>query len=339
MTNDIQQYIHKVARHEHLTVEESSRAFQIMMLGGATPAQMAALLMGLVMKGETVSELTGAASVMRAKADPFTAPAHALDTCGTGGDAKGTLNISTAVAIVTAACGVPVAKHGNRAVSSKSGSADVLKALGVNTEASTPLLEASLREANICFLMAPQFHKAMRHIAPVRQELAMRTIFNLVGPLSNPAKTKRQLLGVYSAHLLRPMAEALHNLGSEKAWVVHGSDGLDELTLCGGSLIAELKNGGITTFEINPSDLGLSICAPDALKGGDPEQNARAIHQLLSKTAGPFRDVVLLNTAAALVVADKAADLQSGIAQAADAIDSGNAKAILAQLVEITNRS
>jgi anthranilate phosphoribosyltransferase len=287
-------------------------------------------------RGETVDEIAGAAKVMRAKALSVKAPKGAIDTCGTGGDARGTYNISTGAAIVVAACGVPVAKHGNRALSSKSGSADVLAALGVNIDADMSLVEKSLNEVGIGFLMAPRHHAAMRHVGPTRVELGTRTIFNLLGPLSNPAGTTRQLIGVFQRQWTEPMAKVLAQLGSERAWVVHGSDGLDEITTTGTSYVSELKDGKVTSFEVTPEDAGIARADPAQLKGGDPATNAAAIADMLGGTEGPYRDIVLLNAGAALVVAGKADDLKSGAALAANAIASGKARDTLERMIAIT---
>lgn len=322
-----------------LTEAQAEQAFEIMMSGDATPSQMGAFLMALRVRGESVEEITGAARVMRAKALRVEAPADAIDTCGTGGDASGTFNISTAAALVVAGRGVPVAKHGNRALSSKTGSAEVLAALGVNIDADMALVKRSLRDPGIGFLMAPRHHGAMRHVAGTRVELGTRTIFNLLGPLSNPAGAKRQLLGVFSRQWVEAQARVLGNLGSERAWVVHGSDGLDELTTTGTSYVAELRDGSVRTFEITPEDAGLPRVAPEALKGGEAEVNASAIRRLLDGEPGPFRDIVLLNSAAALVVADKADGLRDGVAQAAESIDSGRARDTLARLIAVTNEA
>jgi len=294
--------------------------------------------MGLSIRGETVDEIAAAATVIRAKAQTIAAPPGAIDTCGTGGDASGTYNISTAAAIVIAACGVPVAKHGNRAVSSKSGSADVLTALGVDIGADQSLVLRSLHENNLCFLMAPRHHAAMRHVAPVREEMGLRTLFNLLGPLSNPAGTKRQLLGVFAERWVTPLAEVLGLLGAERAWVVHGSDGLDELTVTGPSSVAEWHQGRVTRFEVTPEAAGLPRAPAGSLKGGDAPYNAAALRRLLEGETGPYRDVVLLNAGAALVVADKASGLTDGVAMAAAALDEGRAKACLDRLIEITNK-
>jgi anthranilate phosphoribosyltransferase len=338
MMNEIQRYISLVTEGQNLSQDDAARAFQIIMSGGATPAQMAAFLTALKLKGETIEEITGAAMCLRAKMETVTAPEGAIDVCGTGGDGKRTLNVSTAVALVVAACGVPVVKHGNKSVSSLSGSADVLTALGVNVQTAKERAEEALQDANICFMMAPLFHKAMRHVAPVRQELATRTIFNLLGPLVNPAKPRRQLMGVYDKALLVPMAKALQALGSEKAWVVHGNDGLDELTLYGVTYVAELKDGQISEFEVTPQDAGLSTPeTADALQGGNATHNAHELNLLLSGKESPYRDIVLLNSAAALMVADKVTHLKAGTAKAAEAISSGKAKETLAKLMWSTN--
>ncbi len=331
-----QTFIEQAVNGEDLTREQTQRAFQIMMSGGATPAQMAAFIVALRIKGETVEEITGAALTMRHKALAFTAPAHAIDTCGTGGDASGTYNISTATAIVTAACGVPVVKHGNRSVSSKSGSADVMSQLGVNLSASPQLMQRALNECNLCFLMAPAYHRAMRHVAPVRQELGLRTLFNLLGPLSNPAGVKRQLLGVYSPDLLLPMAETLREIGVEHAWIVHGADGLDEISLTGDTHVVELKHNEIKSFIITPQSAELEPCKMTDLKGGDAKKNAQALEQLLAGRASAYRDIVCLNSAAALIIAGKCNTLTHGVKLAQNAIDTGDARHVLNQLIAIT---
>ena len=336
-TSDLKALLAVAASGEALSEAQAERAFDIIMSGDATPAQMGGFLMALRVRGETVAEIVGAARTMRAKMLTVEAPEGAIDTCGTGGDAKGTLNISTAVSLVVAACGVPVAKHGNRALSSKSGAADVLSALGVNLEADMALVQRALDQAGICFLMAPRHHSAMRHVGPTRVELGTRTIFNLLGPLSNPGRVKRQLLGVFAAEWVEPLAEVLRDLGHERAWVVHGHDGLDELSTTGPSKVAELKDGAIHSFEVTPRDAGLNLARLEDLKGGDAEHNALVMRAMLDGEHGPFRDVVLYGAAAALIVAGKAEDLKSGVALAAEAVDSGGAKRRLAQLAEITN--
>jgi len=318
---------------------QAEAAFDIIMSGNATPAQMGGLLMALRVRGETVEEIVGAAKVMRSKMLPIEAPPGAIDTCGTGGDAKGTYNVSTGCALVTAACGVPVAKHGNRALTSKSGAADVLVALGVNIEADMRLVRKALWEAGICFLMAPRHHSAMRHVGPTRVELGTRTIFNLLGPLSNPAKVRRQFLGVFSPDWVEPLAHVLKELGHERAWVVHGADGLDELSTTGPSMVAELNEGAVRTFEVNPEDAGLPRAALDDLRGGDAERNAHVLRAMLDGEHGPFRDIVLYGTAAALMIAGKVDDLRAGVAMATTAVDEGRARHTLARLVAITNET
>ncbi|MEQ8604047.1 MAG: anthranilate phosphoribosyltransferase [Marivibrio sp.] len=332
---DIKQLIAKTADGASLSTEEAERAFDIMMSGDATPSQMGGLLMALRVRGETVAEITGAARTMRAKALHVTAPEGAMDIVGTGGDGVGTFNISTATALVVAGCGQPVAKHGNRAFSSKSGAADVLTALGLDTEAPIEAVTRAMAEAGIGFLMAPRHHGAMRNVGPTRVELGTRTIFNILGPLSNPALVKRYLLGVFAEKWIEPLAETLGNLGADRAWVVHGADGLDELSTTGVNQVAELKNGQVSRFEVSPEDAGLPRAGLSALLGGTAAENAQAIRALLKGEASPFRDVVLLNAAAALVVAGKADDLTAGAGQAAAAIDEGRAEAALAKLIEL----
>jgi len=341
MTTDLQDFkalLNVAAAGKPLTSEQAETAFDIMMSGNATPSQMGGFLMALRVRGETVEEITGAVRAMRAKMTPIEAPPGAIDTCGTGGDAAGTWNISTGAAIVVAACGVPVAKHGNRGLSSKSGAADVLGVLGVNIDADMALVKQALWEANICFMMAPRHHSAMRHVGPTRVELGTRTIFNLMGPLSNPAGARRQLTGVFSRAWIGPMAEVLGKLGAERAWVVHGSDGIDELTTTGPSYVAEWKDGKVTTSEVTPEEAGLPRATAAALKGGDPAANALAVNALLDGHPGAYRDIVLYNSAAALLLAGKVATLRAGVQMAAEAIDSGKARATLEKLIEITNR-
>ena len=336
---DIKPLIAKLATGSTLTEDEAHEAFDIMMSGDATPSQTGAFLMGLRVRGETVDEITGAAKAMRLRALVVNAPPDTVDTCGTGGDASGSYNVSTGAALVVAACGVPVAKHGNRALSSKSGSADILTALGVNIEADIPLVERAIAEAGIGFLMAPRHHGAMRHVAGTRVELGTRTIFNILGPLSNPAGTERQVIGVFDAKWLRPVAEVLGKLGSSRVWVVHGDDGMDELTTTASSQVAELRDGNVSTFSVTPEDAGLTRAAAAALKGGDPKENAAALRAVLDGEVSAYRDIVLLNAAAALVVAERAANLAEGVAQAMAAVDGGKAREVLAKLVDITNGS
>ena len=339
MTGDIDDFkrlLAKVADGKTLDEKEAERAFDIMMSGNATPSQMGGFLMALRVRGETVAEITGAVRVMRAKARHVEAPAGAMDIVGTGGDASGTYNISTATALVVAGCGVPVAKHGNRAASSKSGAADVLAALGIDVEADFDAVERAIREANIGFLMAQRHHGAMRNVGPTRVELGTRTIFNLLGPLSNPASVKRLLVGCFSRHWIEPMAEVLGNLGAERVWVMHGSDGLDELTTTGPSWVAEYRRGAVSTFEVSPADAGLPIAQPEDLRGGTPEQNAEALRGLLAGHPGAYRDIVVFNAAAALVVAEKVSTLREGAQVAAGAIDSGAAAKSLETMLSIT---
>ena len=328
----------RVAAGGTLSEAEAAAAFETMMSGEATPAQIGAFLMGLRLRGETVTEIAGGVRVMRAKMLGIDAPPGAVDTVGTGGDAAGTFNISTAAAFVVAANGVPVAKHGNRALSSKSGAADVLTELGVNVDCDMALVQKALREAGICFMMAPRHHGAMRHVGPARVEMGVRTIFNLLGPLANPAGVKRQLTGVFAREWVEPMARVLANLGSEKAWIVHGHDGLDEITTTGPTWVAELDAGQIRTFEIAPEDAGLPRATINDLKGADPATNALALNALLDGHEGPYRDIVLMNAAATLVVAGKAKDLKDGVKLAAAAIDEGKARAVLEKLIEVTNQ-
>lgn len=335
--SDLKPYMNRLADGERLSEADSRAAFEIIMTGGATPAQMGAFLMALRMRGETVDEITGAAKVMREKALTIKAPKGAIDTCGTGGDGAHTLNISTAAAIVIAAAGVPVAKHGNRAVSSKSGSADVLAALGVDLDASLDLGQLALEKCGITFLMAPRHHAAMRHVVSVRGEMGIRTLFNILGPLANPALVKHQVIGVFSREWIEPLAEVLGRLGSQRAWVVHGGDGLDELTTTTDTHVAELKRGKVTTFTITPEDAGLPRAKPRELKGKGVRYNAKRLTALLEGKKDAYRDIVLLNAAAALLVAGKAKDLKAGVKLAAKAIDSGRAARILARWSKITS--
>ena len=337
--SDLKPLIAIAASGRPLDESQAEQAFDILFSGNATPSQIGGFLMSLRVRGETVPEIVGAVRAMRGKMLRIDAPAGTVDTCGTGGDGAGTLNISTGAAIVTAASGVPVAKHGNRAASSKTGAADVLAALGVNIDADMSLVKEALWKANICFLMAPRHHNAMRHVGPTRVELGTRTIFNLMGPLSNPAGATRQLVGVFAKQWIQPMAEVLGRLGTERAWVVHGGDGLDEITTTGVSHVAELKDGRVTQFEVSPEAAGLSRAQASDIKGADAATNAAAITDLVAGKKGAYRDIVLLNSAAALLVAGKAPDLKAGVALAAQAIDNGKAKATLAQLVSITNRT
>ncbi len=330
--------IGKVATGASLTRAEAELAFDNILSGEVTPSQMGAFLMALRVRGETVDEITGAVTAMRAKMTRVNAPAGAIDIVGTGGDGAGTYNVSTLASIITAACGVPVAKHGNRAASSQSGASDVLGALGVGIGVTPAAVEACLKEARIGFMMAQSHHLAMRHVGPTRVELGTRTIFNILGPLSNPAGVKRQVVGTFSASLLQPMAEVLRNLGSEKVWLVHGSDGLDELTTTGPTQVVALDKGDITSFSVTPEDAGLARAKTEELKGGNPDFNAQALRAVLAGEKGAYRDIALLNAAAALVVADKAKTLKEGVALGAKALDDGSAKATLDTLVAVSNR-
>ena len=319
-----------------LTREEAEMAFSLLFEGEATPSQIGGLLMALRTRGETVDEYAAAAAVMRAKCNAVKAPDGAIDIVGTGGDGKGTLNISTATALVVAGAGTPVAKHGNRNLSSKSGSADALGELGIKVMIGPKLVEECLKEAGIGFMMAPMHHPAMAHVGPVRAELGTRTMFNILGPLTNPAGVKRQLTGAFSRDLIRPMAEVLGKLGSDKAWLVHGSDGTDELSIAGISWVASLEDGKVTETEIGPEDAGLPVHPFESIVGGTPAQNARALRDLLDGAKSAYRDAVLLNSAAALLVAGDADDLKQGVAMAAESIDSGAASAKVTALSRIT---
>ena len=329
-------FLAKAVEGQVLSFEEAHAAFEIIMSGGATPAQIAGFLVALRMRGETVDELSGAVSVIRAKAKPVSAPAGAMDIVGTGGDGKHTLNISTATAIVTAACGVPIAKHGNRALSSKSGATDVLTQLGVNIDCEVPVIEQSIREAGIGYMAAPNHHASFRFVGPVRVEMGIRTLFNIMGPLCNPASVKRYLIGVYAPEWVRPMAEVLGRLGCEKAWVVHGADGLDELSVTGSNQVCEVSAAGIREFTLSPDDAGLAQSSLTQLQGGDAQYNASCLQNLLAGEKGAYRDVVLFGTAAALVIADKVESLEAGVHFAERAIDEGRAARTLEQFIAVT---
>lgn len=318
---------------------EAANAFAAIMRGEVSAVRIAAFLTALAQRGPTVEEITGAARAMRAAMATVTAPEGAIDLCGTGGDGHDTFNISTATSLVVAGCGVTVAKHGNRSASSRSGTADVLERLGVKIDVAPSVAEACLREAGFAFLFAPTYHSAMRHVAPVRKELGFRTIFNFLGPLSNPAQVQRQLLGVSSAGWVEKLAHVLKALGTEKAWVVHGSDGLDEMTTTGPTTVAVLVNGAVTMREVTPEEIGIARVSLADLKGGEPEDNAQALLALLDGAPGAFRDITLLNSAAALVVADVASDLKAGAKLAAESIDSGNAKAALDRLIAVSQKA
>jgi anthranilate phosphoribosyltransferase len=337
VSDDFKSVIARVASGAQLTRDEAAQAFDRMMSGEATPSQMGGLLMALRVRGETVEEITGAVTAMRAKMLRVAAPPDAVDVVGTGGDASGSFNISTCAALIVAGCGVPVAKHGNRALSSRSGAADVLGALGVKIELNSEQVGACIRDAGIGFMFAPAHHPATKNVAPTRVELGTRTIFNLLGPLSNPAGVKRQMIGVFSRQWIEPMAQVLKNLGSERVWVAHGSDGLDEITTSGPTAIAALENGTVRTFEIRPEDIGVAPVTPEALRGGDAQANADALMAVLKGAKTAYRDVAVFNAAAALVVAGKAKDLKDGAALAARSIDSGDAGRTLDKLVRVSN--
>ncbi|MEL6999435.1 MAG: anthranilate phosphoribosyltransferase [Pseudomonadota bacterium] len=338
MSDDLKALIGQAANGP-LARDQAVRAFEIIMSGEATPAQTGGLLMTLRTRGETVDEIAGAATVMRAKAAPVQAPEGAMDIVGTGGDGKGTLNISTATAFVVAGCGVPVAKHGNRALSSRSGAADVLGEMGVNSMVEPAVAEAALAECGICFMMAPMHHSAMRHVGPARVELGTRTVFNILGPLTNPAGVKYQLTGAFSPDFLRPMAETLSALGTTAAWLVHGSDGTDEISICGPSQVVAVSGGEITETSIHPEDAGLPVHPFESILGGTPAENAKAFSDLMDGATSGYRDAVLLNAAAALVVVGEAEDLRSGVTMARESIDSGAALAKVKALAAATNRA
>ena len=325
------------AANRPLTRQEAEAAFDALFEGQGTPAQMGGFLMALRTRGETVDEYAAAASVMRSKCNAVRAPKGAMDIVGTGGDGKGTLNISTATAFVVAGAGVVVAKHGNRNLSSKSGAADALTELGLNVMVGPEVVEKCLAKAGIGFMMAPMHHPAIRHVMPVRAELGTRTIFNILGPLTNPAGVKRQLTGAFSDALIRPMAETLLALGTEKAWLVHGSDGTDEITICGATSVSAVEDGAVRDFTIHPEDAGLAPHPFEAILGGTPAENAVAFRALLDGAPGAYRDAVLLNAAAALVVADKVTNLKDGVKLAKTSIDSGAAKAKIEALARLTN--
>ncbi len=334
---DLKPIIAKIANATPLSLEEARTAFDIIMSGNATPSQIGAVLMGLRVRGETVDEITGAVLTMREKMLPVTAPEGAIDIVGTGGDASGTYNVSTCAALVTAGAGVPVAKHGNRALSSRSGAADTLAALGVNIEAKPAIISRCIAEAGCGFMFAPAHHAAVRHVGPSRVELATRTIFNLLGPMSNPASVRRQIIGVYARQWVEPLAHVMNKLGSEAVWVTHGEGGLDEITPTGTTWVAELKDGQVTSFEIEPEDAGVKRRLLEDLKGGDADYNAKALRAVLAGEHNAFRDAAVMTAGAALLVAGKATDLKDGVAQAEAAIDAGSAMKVLDKLVEVSN--
>jgi anthranilate phosphoribosyltransferase len=334
MSNDFRRFLDPVRGGESLSAEQSSEAFGAIMKGGVGDADLADFLLAQAQRGPTVAEIAGAARAMRANMIAIDAPPGAIDLCGTGGDGRGTLNISTAVSFVVAACGVPVAKHGNRNMSSWTGAADVLEALGANVTRSPEAASACLREVGLCFLFAPLYHPAMKNVASVRKRLGVRTIFNLLGPLCSPASVRRQLLGVYAEEWLEPIARVLGELGTEEAWVVHGSDGMDEMTTTGLTHAAILENGEIRRRTVEPEEAGTQRTKLETLKGGDARYNAeRLIAVLEDRDRGAYRDIVVLNAAAALVVADKAPNLLAGAVLARAAIEDGSALAVLSRLV------
>jgi anthranilate phosphoribosyltransferase len=330
--------VKKLAARGTLDEGEATRVFTAFMDGTVSPVRMAAILTAIALRTPSVGEIVGGARALRSHVVAVTAPEGAIDLCGTGGDNQSTLNVSTAVSLVVAAAGVPVAKHGNRAMSSRTGAADVLEALGVALALKKDGAEACLKEAGICFLFAQAHHPAMRHVGPVRKELGFRTLFNLLGPLANPAGVKRQLLGVYDAAWLEPLARTLQLLGAEKAWVVHGSDGLDEITITGTTSVVALERGTIRSFQVAPEDAGLDRAPLTAIKGSTPQENAAAIRALLAGARNAFREIVLLNAAAALIIADRAGTLREGAALAAKTLDGGDAAHTLERLAEVSRR-
>ncbi len=329
--------IAKVAAGAPLSAAEAESAFERILSGESTPAQTGAFLMALRVRGETVEEITGAVRAMRSKMLRVETDPDAIDIVGTGGDNVGTWNISTLAALLAASCGVKVAKHGNRAASSKSGAADVLTALNVKVGLAPEHVARCIDGANVGFMMAPTHHASMRHVGPVRTELGTRTIFNLLGPLSNPASVKRQVVGVFSPGWLEPIAETLKALGTTRLWVVHGADGLDELTTTGPTHVVELKGGALSRFDVSPADAGLRTATLDELKGGDPETNAKALMDVLNGGKNAYRDIAVLNAAAGLIVADKAGTLNDAARMVEAAIDSGKAAKTLAALVTLSN--
>jgi len=337
MTMDLKSLIGKAANGQALTREEARAAFDVLMSGEATPSQIGGFLMALRVRGETVDEITGAVEIMREKMTPVVAPADAIDIVGTGGDASGSYNISTCAAFVTAGTGLKIAKHGNRALSSKSGSADVLMALGIKIDLTPDQISHCISEAGCGFMFAPAHHSSMKHVGPSRVELGTRTIFNLLGPLSNPAGVKRQVTGVFAKAWVEPLAHVLNNLGSERAWICHGEGGFDEIVPSGTTWIAELKDGKVTSIEIKPEDVGIARSSAADLKGGDAAQNAEALRGVLEGKKNTFRDAAVMTAAAALLVADKAKDLKEGVAQAQKSIDGGGARGVLEKLVKVSN--
>ncbi|RDE07974.1 anthranilate phosphoribosyltransferase [Pelagibacterium lacus] len=334
---DIKGALNRLADRKDLTGTEMREVMEIIMSGGATPAQTGAFLMGMRVKGETVGEIAAAVSILRNKMVPVEAPAEAIDIVGTGGDGAGTLNISTGASFVVASAGVPVAKHGNKALSSKSGSAEALQKLGISLDLSPERIAACIREAGIGFMFAPNHHPAMRHVGPARTEMGVRTMFNLLGPQANPAGARRYLLGVYDREWVEPVAAALLANQAQSAWVVHGDSGLDELSTTGPSFVSQIKNGNLTAFEVTPEDAGLPRASLADIVGGDPEHNAAELRRMLDGAKGPYRDIVLLNAAAAFIVSDRVETLRDGVALGAEMIDSGKARATLDRLIAIAS--
>ncbi|HEY8595713.1 MAG TPA: anthranilate phosphoribosyltransferase [Devosiaceae bacterium] len=334
---DIKTALNKIGAGQDLTGTEMRDVMNIIMSGDATPSQIGAFLMGMRVKGETVGEIAAAVSILRERMVPVEAPAGAIDIVGTGGDGAGTFNISTAAAIVVASAGVPVAKHGNRALSSKSGSAEALQALGIKLDLTPEQIKRCIVEAGIGFMFAPSHHPAMKHVGPARMELGTRTMFNLLGPQSNPAGVKHYMLGVFAREWVEPVAAALLANRATRAWVVHGSDGLDEITTTGPTFVASIEDGNLTSFEITPEDAGIPRARPEDLLGGDPEYNAQALRDVLARKPGAYRDIVLINAAGAFIVAGRAKTLKEGVELAARQIDSGAARATLEKLVAASN--
>jgi anthranilate phosphoribosyltransferase len=335
---DLKAHIAKAANGTPLTFEEARAAFDVVMSGEATPSQIGGFLMALRVRGETVEEISGAVATMRAKMLRVEAPADAIDIVGTGGDSSGSYNVSTCAAFIVAGAGVPVAKHGNRALSSRSGAADTLAALGVNIDLDPARISACIKEAGVGFMFAPAHHSAMKYVGPTRVELGTRTIFNLLGPLSNPAGVSRQLVGVFSPEWVEPLAHVLKALGTEAAWVVHG-DGLDEMTTAGTTKVAALENGSVRQFDLMPEEFGLVRCLPEGLKGGDAKHNAQALAAVLAGEEGPYRDIALFNAAAALVIAGRADGIPDGLALAERSVDGGGARQALDRLIAVSNRN
>lgn len=332
---DIKGALARIAEGKDLTGTEMRDVMEIIMSGEATAHQIGAFLMGMRVKGETVGEIAAAVSILRRKMIPVDAPADAIDIVGTGGDGAGTLNISTGASFVVAAAGVPVAKHGNRALSSKSGSAEALQKLGIELDLAPERIAACISEAGIGFMFAPNHHPAMRHVGPARTEMGVRTMFNLLGPQSNPAGVRRYLLGVYDREWVEPVAAALLANQAQTAWVVFGHSGLDELSTTGPSFVSQIRDGNLTSFEVTPEEAGLERVSLEDIVGGDPEYNAAALRRMLDGEKGPYRDIVLLNAAAALIISDKVETLRDGVAMGAELIDSGRAKATLDKLIAV----